>query len=114
MFMDLILKPFESSVYLNLRSFLPTIAIGVLIAFFTAHALTGPHGLLLASQRRNALATKAAALSVLRDQRQSLEIRARLLRNDDLSRDLLEERAHEVLGFVGPRDYVIREAPPRG
>ena len=30
--------------------------------------------------------------------------------DDNLSRDLLEERAHAVLGFADRRDYVVRSA----
>ena len=41
-------------------------------------------------------------------QREELEVRARLLRDDHLSRDLLDERARSLLGFADPRDYVIR------
>jgi cell division protein FtsB len=93
---------------------MPTLVIGLLIAFFTAHSLTGPHGLLSAPQRHAALAAKEAALAHLHEQRMALEIRARLLRHDYLSKDLLEERAHDMLGFVGPSDYVIRETPTRG
>ena len=80
----------------QLKTYLPTAALAFLIFFFTFHALTGERGLLLADQRREAL-----------------EIKARYLRNDSLSLDLLEERAHDELGFVAPGDYVIREGPAR-
>ena len=33
-----------------------------------------------------------------------------LLGDASLSRDLLDERAREILGFADPRDYVIRTA----
>jgi cell division protein FtsB len=38
-------------------------------------------------------------------------MRARLLRDESLSADLLEERARSLLGFADPRDYVIRMDP---
>jgi cell division protein FtsB len=43
-----------------------------------------------------------------------LELKARYMSNDRLSLDLLEERAHEELGFIAPGDYVIREPPAHG
>jgi len=98
-------------VLFQLKTYLPTAALAFLIFFFTFHALTGERGLLLASQRREALAEKREELAKLRAERQALEIKARYLRNDSLSLDLLEERAHDELGFVAAGDYVIREGP---
>ena len=95
----------------QLKTYLPTAALAFLIFFFTFHALTGERGLLLADQRREALAEKQDELVRLRAERQVLEVKARFLRNDSLSLDLLEERAHDELGFVAPGDYVIRERP---
>jgi cell division protein FtsB len=95
----------------QLKTYLPTAALAFLIFFFAFHALTGERGLLLASQRREALAEKREELAHLRAERQVLEIKAHYLRNDSLSLDLLEERAHDELGFVAPGDYVIREGP---
>jgi cell division protein FtsB len=66
---------------------------------------------LLASQRREALAEKREELARLVAERVALETKAHYLRNDSLSLDLLEERAHDELGFVAPGDYVIREGP---
>ena len=95
----------------ELKTYLPTAVLAFLIFFFTFHALTGERGLLLASQRREALAEKREELARLRTERQALEVKAHYLRNDSLSLDLLEERAHDELGFVAPGDYVIREGP---
>ena len=98
----------------RLQTYLPTAAMAFLIFYFGFHALTGDRGLLLAHQRREMLAEKQAELAQLRAERVDLEARARFLRNESLSADLLEERAHVLLGFADPRDYVIRIAPERG
>ena len=98
----------------QLKTYLPTAALAFLIFFFTFHALTGERGLLLAHQRREALAEKQEQLKRLQAERQALELKARFLSNDSLSLDLLEERAHEELGFIAPGDYVIREVPAHG
>ena len=98
----------------QLKTYLPTAVLAFLIFFFTFHALTGERGLLLTNQRRAALAGKLEQLKVLRAEDATLELKARYLRDDNLSLDLLEERAHEALGFVAPGDYVLRESPAHG
>ena len=93
----------------QLKTYLPTAALAFLIFFFTFHALTGERGLLLTHQRRESLVEKQQQLKELLAERAKLEVKAHYLRNDSLSLDLLEERAHEELGFVAPGDYVIRQ-----
>jgi len=92
----------------RLRSYLPTAILASLIFYFGFQALTGPRGLLSVSQRAIILERKTAELAALHVVRRDLEVRARLLRDDSLSADLLEERARSLLGFADPRDYVIR------
>jgi cell division protein FtsB len=92
----------------RLQTYLPTALLACLIFYFGFHALTGDRGLLGARQRAAMLAAKQEELVQLRTERAELEVRARLLRDQSLSADLLEERAHVLLGFVDPRDYVIR------
>ena len=78
------------------------------IFYFGFHMLTGERGLLSSHQRARTLAEKSHELAVVKRQRFELEARARLLSDNSLSADLLEERARSLLGYVGPRDYVIR------
>jgi cell division protein FtsB len=98
----------------RLSTYLPTALLAFAIFYFGFHALTGERGLLTARQRQIAMAEKQDELRQVRAERAELESRARFLRDDSLSRDLLEERAHVLLGFVDPRDYVIRTTPDRG
>lgn len=95
----------------RLRTYLPTAALAFLIFYFAVHAFTGEGGLLRSGQRDATLVAKTRELKVLRAQRQDLEVRAQLLRDQSLSKDLLEERARSLLGFADPRDYVIRLTP---
>ena len=94
------------------RSYIPTALLAFLIFYFGFQALTGDRGLLSTTRRSEALEQKTAVLASLRHQRQDLEVRARLLRDDSLSADLLEERARSRLGFADPKDYVIRTNKP--
>ena len=96
----------------RLNTFIPTVVLAALIFYFGFNALTGDRGLLTTRQRAARLAEDEAALKTLQAQRTELEQRVRLLADDNLSRDLLEERAHVVLGFADPKDYVIRTPQP--
>ena len=96
----------------RIRSYLPTAVLAFLIFYFGFQALTGERGLLSTTQRTDELEAKSQELAGLRHQRQDLEIRAKLLRDDSLSADLLEERTRSRLGLADPRDYVIRTNKP--
>ena len=96
----------------RLTTYIPTAVLAVLIFYFAFNALTGDRGLLTQRQREATLADDEAELKRLRAERAELEVRARLLSDASLSKDLLEERAHVLLGFADPRDYVIRTPPP--
>ena len=94
--------------FARLRSYVPTAILAFLIFYFGFQALTGDRGLLSINVRNETLESKRAELAQLTAQREELEVRARLLRDDHLSADLLDERARSLLGFADPRDYVIR------
>jgi cell division protein FtsB len=92
----------------RLASYLPTAVIAGLVVYFGVQALSGDRGLLHAHQRHVQLAQARAELARVHARRMVMENHARLLRNDSLSADLLEERARALLGFADPSDYVIR------
>jgi cell division protein FtsB len=100
-------------VFERVRPYLPTAVFIVLIAYFGFHALTGDKGLLSERTRAATLAKRTAELQRIEAERRDLEARVTLLRDDHLSRDLLEERARVLLGFADPRDYVIRVKAPQ-
>ena len=95
----------------RVRPYIPIAVLAFLIFYFGFQALTGERGLLAVGARNEILAARTAELRRLRAERSDLEVRARLLRSNDLSRDLLEERARSLLGLSDPRDYVIRTKP---
>ena len=97
--------------FARLRPYLPAAVLASLIFYFGFQALTGDRGLLSLSQRNELLAERKGELAHLQAQRRDLEARARLMRDDALSRDLVEERARYLLGFSDPRDYVIHTRP---
>jgi cell division protein FtsB len=96
----------------RLTTFVPTLILAALIFYFGFNAMTGDRGILTTRERQATLAEDEAQLAALKAEHAELEQRARLLADGHLSRDLLEERAHVVLGFADPRDYVIRASEP--
>jgi cell division protein FtsB len=96
----------------RLTTFVPTLILAALIFYFGFNALTGDRGLLTTRQRATTLAEDEAQLATLKAEHAELAQRAALLADGHVSRDLLEERAHVVLGFADPRDYVIRTSEP--
>ena len=95
-----------------MRPYAPTGVIFLLILYFGVQALTGERGLLSHGERAEMLERRQVELARLEDQRQDLETRVRYMRTDNLSRDLLEERARVVLGFARPEDYLIPAPRP--
>ena len=95
-----------------MRPYAPTGVIFLLILYFGVQALTGERGLLSHGERAEMLERRQVELARLEEQRQDLEIRVRYMRTDNLSRDLLEERARVVLGFARPEDYLIPAPRP--
>lgn len=100
--------PGPSALAFNFRPYVRLAALGLLITYFTAQALTGERGLLNEAERRHELAASQAELERLVDEREELEARVAGLSTDHLSLDLLEERARVVLGFARPEDYVLQ------
>ena len=95
----------------RIRPFVPIALLAFLIFYFGFQAMTGDRGVLAWSRSDETMAAKTRELQQLRRERAELEIRARLLRDQSLSKDLLEERARSLLGLSDPRDYVIRTKP---
>jgi cell division protein FtsB len=95
-------------VFARFRPYLPTAVFALLIFYFGCQALTGDRGLLTHSARNAALASRTEELKRLQAEDIELQTRVRLLSDNSLSRDLLDERARTILGFADPHDYVIR------
>jgi cell division protein FtsB len=97
-----------TGVLARLSTYIPTAVLAALIFYFGFNAMTGDRGILTTRERQATLAEDEAQLKSLQAQHADLALRARLLSDQSLSPDLVEERAHVVLGFADPKDYVIR------
>ncbi|MCE2481774.1 MAG: septum formation initiator family protein [Alphaproteobacteria bacterium] len=79
----------------------------VLVIYFGYHAIHGNRGLLVRMQLKHEIERAALAHASLVEERRRLEHRIAFLRPESLDRDLLTERAHQVLGLVGDDEVVI-------
>ncbi len=92
----------------RMKPYFPSAFLMLMVLYLGVQALTGERGLLRGGERSALLSEREHQLAELTERRADMEVRARYLRTEHLSRDLLEERARVVLGFADPRDYVIR------
>jgi len=95
-------------VFFRLRPYLPTVIIALVLTYVCVQYLTGDKGFFSQETRNREMVVKAQQLAQLKTERADLESRARYLRTDNLSTDLLEERARVLLGLSEPKAYVIR------
>ena len=89
-------------------------AIGVcVVAYFAYYAVQGDRGLIAMKRIQGEIAQAEATLETLKAERERMDRRAQLLRNDNLDPDMLEERARSMLNLSGQRDVVIKLPPLR-
>ncbi len=83
----------------------------VVAAYFLHHAHTGSRGLEEKKRLKIQAYELARELDALKGERAEWDRRITLLRSDQIDRDLLEERAREMLGRVHRNDLVIITGP---
>lgn len=77
------------------------------IGYFAFHSVEGERGLRAYFALHHKTAQARGALGDLRIEREAIERRVGLLKADGLDLDMLEERAHDVLGLVHEDEVVI-------
>lgn len=77
------------------------------IGYFAINAFTGAHGLRAQKDLDQRLAHMQSELTELKAQRTRWQRRVALLRGDQIDPDLLDERAHALIGLVDPRDVIM-------
>ncbi|MDX1975605.1 MAG: septum formation initiator family protein [Rickettsiales bacterium] len=80
----------------------------VLVLFYLGfHAISGERGLLALFEENRRLTALKAELVDVTTKRQAFESKTKLLSNDSLDLDLLDEQARLVLGLVGKDEVVV-------
>lgn len=86
--------------------FIVALACLGLTGYFAHHALNGRHGLETRRHLVGRLPVVEAQVKVLSETRKRLQREIALLSTEPPSRDLVEETARQVLGYVLPSDIV--------
>jgi cell division protein FtsB len=89
----------------------PVLGLGAL-AYLGYHLFAGERGLNAFWSVEERLVTAEAERRTLATRRQNLEDRVRMLREDSLDRDLLEERLRQMLNLGDPHDIIILYPKP--
>lgn len=82
-------------------------AIIVFGLYFSYHAFHGDHGLLAFAQVQARVITLEEDRSALEERKQALELRVQAMRSHALDGDLVDERARQTLGVIGPNDRIL-------
>ena len=94
----------------TISQFLATFLSFGLFFYFPYHLVHGDRGYFAWKGLQKKLATAESKYDDKQAERLALENRVKLLRPDSLDRDMLDERARVVLGFVKPDEKVIIKA----
>jgi cell division protein FtsB len=89
----------------------PMLMVSVAV-YFGYHAVEGDRGLIAWRQVTQHLKSAETAYAAVHAEREALERRVALLGADRLDPDLLDERAHIVLGFARPDEVEILDLSP--
>jgi cell division protein FtsB len=99
----------------RLRSFLTALGLYVtaalLVGYFGVNAFSGNRGLKAKQDIDQQMATLSAELDHLKLERAQWERRVSLLKSNRLDPDMLDERAHALLDYVGPNDLMLMLDP---
>ena len=99
-----------STLRLRIKSFYgPLIGVSAFL-YFTYHILHGERGLIAWWQINNQIKAAKIKLIELRNSREKIERRVKLMHPENLDPDILEERARIMLNYGYPNDIVIIES----
>jgi cell division protein FtsB len=103
----------------RLRSILTALGLYVmaalLIGYFGVNAYNGNHGLRAKQDIDQQIAALTTDLNTLQAERQAWERRIELLKPLSIDRDMLDERARELLDYAAPDELILKinNVPPQ-
>ncbi|NRB10764.1 MAG: septum formation initiator family protein [Rickettsiaceae bacterium] len=83
------------------------ILLFVILLYFLFHSIYGSRGIISYFKLQAELERSHKTLEMLRAERLEIENRTRLLRPNSLDKDLLDEKARNVLGLAKPNEQVF-------
>ncbi len=83
-------------------------AIGAsIVAYFIYYAVQGDRGVIALRHLQSEISEAQKALDEVKGERQRMERRAQLLRDDNLDPDMLDERARAMLNLTHPNEVIV-------
>ncbi len=79
----------------------------MLVGYFLYHTIDGERGLFAMLRMQNEVKMAEKTLVRLQGERKELDHRTKLLKNDSLDPDLLDEKSRELLNYSKPNEIVI-------
>ena len=98
---------------LRLRRLMPSFVLLLAIAGLTMQALQGERGWRRWNDLQHEKAALQEELAALKSENVELQKQVKLLGNDNLDLDFLDERARLVLGLVGRNETIVFKTDPR-
>jgi cell division protein FtsB len=95
----------------RMRSSIMALLFVIVLGYFCFHALNGERGFFAFIQLSQEVENSRRELEMLRAERLQIEHRVKLLKNESLDLDLLDEQARRVLGQSKPDEllYIVPE-----
>lgn len=90
----------------GLNSVLPTLLLVVILVYFSYHAISGDRGVLAYIKLSHKIEQARADLDIVQAERIKYERNVRLMRDDSLDLDLLDEQSRRLLGHAGKDEKV--------
>lgn len=85
------------------------VLILAMLLYFVLHSIYGSRGIIAYFKLKAELENHHSKLSVLRAERLETENRAKLLRPESLDKDMLDEKARNILGLLAPNEKVFKK-----
>lgn len=83
----------------------------VVVGYFLYHTIQGDRGWFAMLRMQHEVSVAEGTLAKLQKDREELQHRTELLRNDNMDPDLLEEKSRELLNYSKPNEIVILTSP---
>ena len=102
---------FVREVKRKVRAAVPPMLFLSLVAYFGWNAIQGDRGLMASAQRQEVLRARQQELARAETDRDTWERRVAALRGNRIDRDMLDERAREMLNRANPDDVIVLFGP---
>jgi cell division protein FtsB len=94
----------------RIKSFLWIVFVACVFGYFIYHAIEGERGWVEQKRLEREVSTAQEKLDKLRNEREQLEHRVKLMRSDSIDPDLLDEVSRKNLNLTKPNEIVVLDS----